>query len=158
MLTDLDRKKRHKSLEIINPKDSLPFQARLLSQSSSALYKKKKQEPTFSHRHLTSFSDSLMARIEGECPPLVETVPPVEYMQQFKFDREMNTIEFKISATGTINILTIDNVLLGETIHARIFLWDQSTKIVISDVDGTITKSDIKGHIYTRLGRAVSSI
>ena len=31
------------------------------------------------------------------------------------------------------------------TIGGRIFLWDHLTKIVISDVDGTITKSDVKG-------------
>lgn len=29
----------------------------------------------------------------------------------------------------------------------RIFLWDPNEKIVISDIDGTITKSDILGQI-----------
>jgi phosphatidate phosphatase LPIN len=29
----------------------------------------------------------------------------------------------------------------------KIFLWDEQEKIVISDIDGTITKSDILGQI-----------
>lgn len=32
------------------------------------------------------------------------------------------------------------------------FLWDYTTKIVISDVDGTITKSDVLGHVLPRFG------
>ncbi|KNE68416.1 hypothetical protein AMAG_13071 [Allomyces macrogynus ATCC 38327] len=37
--------------------------------------------------------------------------------------------------------------------HARIFLWDWTEKIVISDIDGTITKSDALGHLFTMVGR-----
>jgi phosphatidate phosphatase LPIN len=36
---------------------------------------------------------------------------------------------------------------------ARIWLFDRSTKIVISDVDGTITRSDTLGHIFTMVGK-----
>ena len=35
----------------------------------------------------------------------------------------------------------------------QIFLWHHSDKIVISDIDGTITKSDVRGHIYHMIGR-----
>jgi phosphatidate phosphatase LPIN len=31
-------------------------------------------------------------------------------------------------------------------------LWNYDTKIIISDVDGTITRSDVGGHIFPRLG------
>lgn len=37
----------------------------------------------------------------------------------------------------------------------KIFLWDYTEKIVISDIDGTITKSDIAGQLlnnYIHLG------
>ena len=37
-------------------------------------------------------------------------------------------------------------------IVGKIFLWDYQKKIVISDVDGTITKSDVRGHIMPRIG------
>ena len=33
--------------------------------------------------------------------------------------------------------------------RAKIFLWDWDSKVVISDVDGTITKSDVLGHVFT---------
>lgn len=37
--------------------------------------------------------------------------------------------------------------------RGRIFLWNYDTKVIISDVDGTITKSDMLGHILPRMGR-----
>ncbi|KAG8732414.1 hypothetical protein FRC12_019282 [Ceratobasidium sp. 428] len=36
---------------------------------------------------------------------------------------------------------------------ARIFLWDAHDQIVVSDIDGTITKSDALGHVFTMIGR-----
>lgn len=40
-----------------------------------------------------------------------------------------------------------------QTLTGRIFLWDFNKRIIISDVDGTITKSDMLGHVLPRLGR-----
>ena len=39
------------------------------------------------------------------------------------------------------------------TCTARIFLWDSLDHIVVSDIDGTITKSDALGHVLTLMGR-----
>lgn len=36
---------------------------------------------------------------------------------------------------------------------ANIFLWDSNVKLVISDIDGTITKSDLRGHIMSMIGK-----
>ena len=41
---------------------------------------------------------------------------------------------------------------LEETVHFSVFLFDESDKFVLSDIDGTITESDIRGHISTFLG------
>lgn len=38
------------------------------------------------------------------------------------------------------------------------FLWDYTTKIIISDIDGTVTKSDMLGHLMPRLGRDWSHV
>ena len=38
------------------------------------------------------------------------------------------------------------------TINANIFLWNSNEKIIISDIDGTITKSDVRGQIAGFLG------
>lgn len=37
--------------------------------------------------------------------------------------------------------------------HCQIYFWNYDDKIVISDIDGTITKSDVLGHILPILGR-----
>ncbi|PWN21545.1 LNS2-domain-containing protein [Microstroma glucosiphilum] len=39
------------------------------------------------------------------------------------------------------------------TCTARIFLWESKHHIVVSDIDGTITKSDALGHVFTMIGR-----
>lgn len=39
------------------------------------------------------------------------------------------------------------------TCAARIFLWDDTDQIVISDIDGTITKSDALGHVFAAIGK-----
>lgn len=36
---------------------------------------------------------------------------------------------------------------------ARAFLWDWTARVVISDIDGTITKSDFRGQILPRFGK-----
>jgi len=41
---------------------------------------------------------------------------------------------------------------LEEIIHFSVFLFDESEKFILSDIDGTITESDVKGHISTFLG------
>lgn len=63
--------------------------------------------------------------------------------QSLNLQKGMNSVSFVVRSTlqGTA------------TTNARIFLLDQDTKIVISDVDGTITKSDALGHLFTMVGR-----
>ncbi|KAK7201452.1 lipin [Novymonas esmeraldas] len=39
------------------------------------------------------------------------------------------------------------------SIACRIFLWNWTDRLVVSDVDGTITKSDLLGHFYAMLGK-----
>ena len=37
--------------------------------------------------------------------------------------------------------------------YCHVYLWHHSNKIVISDIDGTITKSDVLGHVFPMIGR-----
>ena len=49
---------------------------------------------------------------------------------------------------------SVDSGFQGVQVNtSRIFLWNHMVKIVISDVDGTITKSDVLGHILPRIGK-----
>ncbi|KAF8076685.1 nuclear elongation and deformation protein 1 [Lyophyllum atratum] len=52
-----------------------------------------------------------------------------------------NTITFSLSTSGTI------------ACTARIFVWDSTDFVVVSDIDGTITKSDGLGHVFAMIGR-----
>ena len=48
---------------------------------------------------------------------------------------------------------TVSSRLQGEQkVSGKIFLWDYRSKVVISDVDGTITRSDVMGHVMPRFG------
>ena len=54
----------------------------------------------------------------------------------------INTISFSVhsSLQGT------------QSVASRIFVFETNAKLVISDVDGTITKSDVLGHLMPRVG------
>lgn len=54
---------------------------------------------------------------------------------------------------------SVDSGFQGtQTNTSRIYFWNHKVKICISDIDGTITKSDVLGHILPRLGRDWSHI
>jgi phosphatidate phosphatase LPIN len=40
-----------------------------------------------------------------------------------------------------------------QILRADIYLWSQNSKIIISDVDGTITRSDVLGHLMPIVGK-----
>jgi len=63
--------------------------------------------------------------------------PSSEMLSQLPLNEGANNITFTVSSTlqGT------------QSICACIYLWNADSKIVISDVDGTITKSDVMGHV-----------
>ncbi|KAI0080626.1 LNS2-domain-containing protein [Panus rudis PR-1116 ss-1] len=52
-----------------------------------------------------------------------------------------NTVTFSLSSTGVA------------ACTAKLFVWDHTDQIVVSDIDGTITKSDALGHVFTMIGR-----
>ncbi|CAF1995948.1 unnamed protein product [Rotaria magnacalcarata] len=66
-----------------------------------------------------------------------------DQLKQLNLNEGVNTVAFSVTTAGQ-----------GTTIvEANIFVFDHKTKFVISDIDGTITKSDIIGHIFSLLGR-----
>jgi len=66
-----------------------------------------------------------------------------EQLKSLNLKKGMNTISFSVTSSYS-----------GvATCTARIFLWDSSFQIVVSDIDGTITKSDALGHVFNMIGR-----
>lgn len=56
---------------------------------------------------------------------------------------DVNTIKF-----------TVSSLLQGpKTAKAKIFVWPASTKLVVSDIDGTVTSSDMLGHVLPPMGK-----
>ncbi|XP_052201369.1 phosphatidate phosphatase PAH2-like isoform X2 [Diospyros lotus] len=91
-------------------------------------------------------------RMDGEKDVLTSTVkkkkklreitPTPEQLASLNLKEGMNTVTFTFSTS-----------MLGEQqVDARIFLWRWDTRVVISDVDGTITKSDVLGQFMPLVG------
>lgn len=80
--------------------------------------------------------------------------PPKEH-RRFKFAKSLRMTHDQLKSLELkkgVNHITfaVSSAIQGkQTCSAKIFFWDHDTKIVISDVDGTITKSDVLGHVFT---------
>ncbi|KAI8065581.1 Lipin/Ned1/Smp2-domain-containing protein [Gongronella butleri] len=66
-----------------------------------------------------------------------------DQLKSLPLKKGVNTISYSVTSAyqGTA------------TCSAKIFLWDSSVKVIISDIDGTITKSDALGHVFTMIGK-----
>ncbi|CAG0880000.1 unnamed protein product [Cyprideis torosa] len=63
--------------------------------------------------------------------------------------KELNLLEGPNEA-----VFSVTTAYQGTTrCWCNIFLWDYTDKIIVSDIDGTITKSDVLGHILPIIGR-----
>lgn len=63
-----------------------------------------------------------------------------EQLLSMKLHYGKNQLKFKLTS-GSAEILSV------------LYLWKSTTPIVISDIDGTITKSDALGHVLNMIGR-----
>eukprot|EP01117_Protostelium_nocturnum_P020925 TRINITY_DN975_c0_g1_i1.p1 TRINITY_DN975_c0_g1~~TRINITY_DN975_c0_g1_i1.p1 ORF type:complete len:944 (+),score=418.69 TRINITY_DN975_c0_g1_i1:187-3018(+) len=69
--------------------------------------------------------------------------PTTEQLKEMGLQPGPNNIRFRVSSS-----------LQGvREVRSMIYLWDRNDKIVISDIDGTITKSDALGQILPIMGR-----
>ena len=69
--------------------------------------------------------------------------PSSNELKQLNLKPERNEICF-VCKTSTSGI---------QTLKASIYLWPSNSKIIISDVDGTITRSDVLGQVLPLLGK-----
>ncbi|KAI8079684.1 Lipin/Ned1/Smp2-domain-containing protein [Gilbertella persicaria] len=66
-----------------------------------------------------------------------------DQLKNFNLKKGVNTISFSVSSAYQGKATCV----------AKVFYWDCDTKVVISDIDGTITKSDAMGHLMTMIGK-----
>ncbi|KAG0179954.1 hypothetical protein DFQ28_002064 [Apophysomyces sp. BC1034] len=66
-----------------------------------------------------------------------------DQLKSLNLKKGVNTISFSVTSAyqGTA------------TCAAKVFYWDYNIQVVISDIDGTITKSDTLGHVFTMIGK-----
>lgn len=87
--------------------------------------------------------------LRSSSPPPSDHRPRYNYAKSLRLSSDqlksldlqdgINTVQFSVYSS-----------FQGKAVcSAKIFLWNHDTKIVISDVDGTITKSDVLGHVFT---------
>lgn len=81
-----------------------------------------KKNPQTKYRHVLNLSSSILKSLN---------------LQPY-----LNTLSFSITTAyqGTT------------TVTSKLFLWKSTERVVISDIDGTITRSDLLGHVLPRLG------
>ncbi|KAF9350934.1 hypothetical protein BGX26_010935 [Mortierella sp. AD094] len=66
-----------------------------------------------------------------------------EQLRSLNLKKGPNTLTFSVTSSYQ-----------GKAVcSAKLFLWDHDVQVVISDIDGTITKSDALGHIFTMAGK-----
>ncbi|KAH7922979.1 LNS2-domain-containing protein [Leucogyrophana mollusca] len=86
--------------------------------------------------------DALRAKIARTQKKFAKTLRlSSDQLKSLNLKSGSNTITFSLSTTG------------APACTARIFVWDSTDLVVVSDIDGTITKSDGLGHIFTMIGR-----
>lgn len=75
-----------------------------------------------------------------------------KYKSFFPSSNQIKKLELK---EGPNEILYVVNSMSGgiQTLKSHIYLWKSNEKLIISDIDGTITKSDILGYIYPLFGK-----
>ncbi|KAG9287017.1 hypothetical protein G9A89_022981 [Geosiphon pyriformis] len=66
-----------------------------------------------------------------------------EQLKKLNLKKGVNTISFSVASSYQGKATCV----------AKLFFWDYNTQIVISDIDGTITKSDALGHVFTMIGK-----
>lgn len=104
-------------------------------------------EPDASAEPLSLSAPAASPSTEGDVTPPETYVKTLrlssDQLKQLGLRRGANTVTFSVTSSYS-----------GvATCRARIFLWDCEKPVVVSDIDGTITKSDALGHVFTLMGR-----
>ncbi|KAF0971845.1 hypothetical protein FDP41_010068 [Naegleria fowleri] len=92
----------------------------------------------------TGYMDKWLKSIDNETHPEHRLRPSKEFL---------DTIHSYMSDFRSTITFTDVSGLNPEPIKGYIFEFSPHDKIVVSDVDGTITKSDLMGQVYSRMGK-----
>lgn len=96
--------------------------------------------PTLVNSHIRAKSEELPnVRLSSESSHFAKTLRLTsEQLKKLNLHAGPNPISFTVNKS---------------TCTAHMWLWRHDVPIVISDIDGTITKSDVWGHVYNAIGK-----
>ncbi|ORY37116.1 LNS2-domain-containing protein [Rhizoclosmatium globosum] len=90
-------------------------------------------------------------------PREIERRPPSELdaasQQSLDEERERNTLPTRYVKSLRMSSDQLKGLNLQPGVNTISFTVTHDTRVVISDVDGTITKSDVLGHVFTMVGQ-----
>ncbi|XP_068637624.1 phosphatidate phosphatase PAH2-like isoform X2 [Aristolochia californica] len=88
-------------------------------------------------------SVSITSKTKSTKKKVLSLVPTSDQLASLNLKEGRNVVTF-----------TFSTAMLGrQQVDARIYLWKWNTRIVVSDVDGTITKSDVLGQFMPLVGK-----
>ena len=95
-------------------------------------------------------------------PEVMKSNPPLMRNRSYRqntgvvsSEKHMTSDELRsLNLQEGLNIIEyITQTKKNKSLKGRIFCWDDTVKIVVSDIDGTLTKSDMIGHLYYFMGK-----
>lgn len=98
--------------------------------------------------------ESTATRDNAESKPVIPKSP--SKLQEQKFFKSLRLTSDQLKSMNLKygeNSLRFKIGLAGAQVTSNLYLWRAHTPIVISDIDGTITKSDALGHVLNMIGR-----
>ncbi|KAN0025260.1 hypothetical protein ACTFIU_003520 [Dictyostelium citrinum] len=134
----------------ISPSSSPPSQHSLsnLARSEPIPFTNNKNNNTNNNNINNNFENNIIIEDLPKKYTKKSLRPTSDQLKSLGLKKGINRITFVVSST-----------LLGtKEVSASIYYWDNSSKIVISDIDGTITKSDVFGQVLPLIGKDWSHI
>ncbi|CAD8212848.1 unnamed protein product [Paramecium pentaurelia] len=111
------------------------------SQKQHQQFKSQDRLRKMSEDTVDTFSTTSIQKRRKSLRPILK--PHSSILKQLGLQKGDNKITYRLCIPKKNDIVEL---------HGTIYLYDQKTKLVISDIDGTITKSDILGQLMPKLG------
>jgi len=106
------------------------------------------EEPT---RQQSNPPQGLSQSMEVESPK-IKMVKKIKMKSLRPSSDQLKSLNLRLGA-NTVSY-TVHTALQGtQTVNAHIYYWHENTNIIISDIDGTITKTDFLGHLMPMVGK-----
>ncbi|KAI3738384.1 hypothetical protein L2E82_28414 [Cichorium intybus] len=149
----------------IDPNDSIPVEDSGLPSTPSRRWRlwpiPFRRVKTLDHNTSNLSGEDVFLDSESvfDSPQAVETTPTSSTSPQKQFVRTQTPTTEQISSLNLkegqnmVSFIFSTRVLGVQKVDAHIYLWKWNARIVISDVDGTITKSDVLGQFMPLVGK-----